>query len=112
MNPNRQLVSKARIEALGSGRFRVTGALNAYTAPTVLEQSHQRFGTEPRLIVNLDGVVESDSSGLALVLEWLRAARQRGQVIELVNLPAQLMALARISEVEDLLSSEAGAVTT
>jgi phospholipid transport system transporter-binding protein len=95
----------ARLEALGAGRFRVSGVLDAYTVVGVLEQSEERFANERELTVDLAGVSDGDSAGLALLLEWLRVVRARGQRISFVNIPAQINALARISEVEDLLAA-------
>lgn len=100
-----RVVSKAKLESLGGGRFRVSGILDAATAAGVLEQSEERFAGTPTIEVDLAGVSESDSAGLALVLEWLRLARQRDQKIHFTHLPAQISALARISEVEDLLTA-------
>jgi phospholipid transport system transporter-binding protein len=96
---------KARLEALGGGRFLVSGALDASTVVDVLEQSRERFANEQDLTVDLGGVGEGDSAGLALLIEWLRVARERGQRIRFANMPAQINALARISEVEDLLAA-------
>ncbi len=102
-------MSRARLEALGTGRFRVSGVLNASTAADVLEESEPRFAQaqEPSLEVDLGGVGESDSAGLALLLEWLRIAKQAGKKIHFANVPAQIEALARISEVEDLIGTPA-----
>jgi len=97
------VASKAKLDALGSGRFRVSGVLDASTAGEVLRQSEQRFADAERLEVDLGGVAESDSAGLALLIEWVRGARQRKQEIRFANVPAQINALAKISEVEDLL---------
>ena len=96
---------KARLEALGDGRFLVSGVLDASTVVEVLEQSRERFANEQDLTVDLGGVEEGDSAGLALLLEWLRVARERGQRIRFANIPRQINALARISEVEDLLAA-------
>lgn len=104
MSPS-ALQGKARLEALGGGRFRVSGALDAGTVADVLEQSEQRFADAPSVEVDLAGVADADSAGLALLIEWLRAARQRGQPIHFDNIPGQINALARISEVEDLLGT-------
>lgn len=102
-------MSKAKLEALGGERYRVSGVLDAATAPALLEQSAERFSATPgtQIHVDLGGVSEGDSAGLALLLEWLRVAKQRQQGIHFVNLPAQVAALARISEVEELLLPEA-----
>jgi phospholipid transport system transporter-binding protein len=94
---------RAKLESLGGGRFRVSGVLDASTARDVLEQSESRFAQSKEIDVDLGGVGESDSAGLALLIEWLRIARQGGQAIRFANVPAQIEALARISEVEDLL---------
>jgi len=95
--------SRARLESLGAGRFRVSGVLDASTAREVLEQSEARFEQFKELDIDLGGVGESDSAGLALLIEWLRLARQGQKSLRFANVPAQIEALARISEVEDLI---------
>jgi len=96
-------VSRAKLESLGDGQFRVSGVLDASTAREVMEESESRFAQSKEIDIDLGGVGESDSAGLALLIEWLRAARHDGQVIRFANVPAQIEALARISEVEDLI---------
>jgi phospholipid transport system transporter-binding protein len=96
-------VNRAQLDSAGEGRFRVSGVLDATTVKDVLEQSEKRFAAARSIEVDLSGVSESDSAGLALVIEWLRSARERGQTIRFQNFPAQMQALARISEVEQLL---------
>jgi phospholipid transport system transporter-binding protein len=98
-------VSRARLESLGEGRFRVSGVLDASTATEVLEESESRFTQASKIDVDLGGVGESDSAGLALLIEWLRMAKQAGKEIHFANVPAQVEALARISEVEDLIGT-------
>ncbi|HKU15090.1 MAG TPA: STAS domain-containing protein [Steroidobacteraceae bacterium] len=93
----------AQIESLGEGRFRVSGVLDARTAAQVLGQSEEHFAQAPQIDVDLGGVGESDSAGLALLIEWLRMARQANKRIHFANVPAQIEALARISEVDDLI---------
>ena len=102
-------MSKAKLEALGEERYRLSGVLDAITAPQLLHESSERFATAEGTDIQIDlgGVSESDSAGLALLLEWLRLARQRKQTMHFANLPAQIAALARISEVEELLVPEA-----
>lgn len=97
-------VSEAKLETLGEGRYRVSGVLDAVTVPGLLRESVQRMFTASgaELQIDLGGVKESDSAGLALVLEWLRQARHRSQKIRFANVPRQIAALARISEVDAL----------
>jgi len=98
-------VSTASLEGGEGGRFRVSGELDATTVTSLLKESRRRFAGLERLEIDLGGVRAADSAGLALLLEWLRLARQAGQPIRLANLPEQLVALARISEVEGLLAA-------
>ena len=99
-------MSSARLEALGGGRFRVSGTLDAGTVTSLLKQSVDRFFQDASpVLVDLAGVSEGDSAGLALLIEWLRMARQKGQAIRFTNIPAQINALARISEVDELLTA-------
>jgi ABC-type transporter Mla MlaB component len=45
----------------------------------------------------------SDSSGLALLIEWLSVAKAATRTLRYENIPSQLQQLARLSEVEELL---------
>jgi phospholipid transport system transporter-binding protein len=98
-------LSRAKLESLGGGRFRVSGVLDATTVGELLKQSKDRFSNLDRLDVDLAGVSEGDSSGLALLLEWLRLAKESQRQINFANVPGQISALARISEVDELLSA-------
>ena len=97
-------LDQATLEALGAGRFRIGGVLNAATVTDILLQSKERFQGLPHVETDFAAVTESDSAGLALLLEWLRLARKVGQQIRFGHVPEQIMALARISEVDDLLT--------
>jgi phospholipid transport system transporter-binding protein len=99
-----QTPGPARLEALGNGRFKIYGALNAETVTDLLKRSTSAFKDATSLEIDLAEVPEGDSAGLALLIEWLRRARQRNQQIHFKNLPQQIAALARISEVEGLLN--------
>lgn len=95
-------MSQAKIESLGDGQFPVSGVLDATTVTAILKRSRDLFVDVQVIQIDLGGVTESDSSGLALLIEWLRLAQQRRQKITFSNVPQQIEALARISEVEDL----------
>jgi len=88
------------------GQFDLTGVLGFDTVVALLAQGHSRFDGKTTVAVNLAGVTHADSAGLALLLEWLREARQQGRTLTYQAVPAQLHALARISEVADWLGAE------
>jgi phospholipid transport system transporter-binding protein len=55
------------------------------------------------LVIDCQGITASDSAGLAVLLDWLAAARRRGRSLRFTHLPPGLAALGRISEVHELL---------
>jgi phospholipid transport system transporter-binding protein len=57
-----------------------------------------------RLRVDLAGVTRADSAGLALLVEWLRESEIAGNSIEFVNVPAQLLSIARVCGLDDILA--------
>jgi phospholipid transport system transporter-binding protein len=56
-----------------------------------------------KLEIDCGGITLSDSAGLAVLLEWLGAARRAGRSLRYTKLPAGLAALAHISDVQELL---------
>ena len=56
-------------------------------------------------VIDLSGVSDSDSSGLALLIEWLSIARAGRRSLRYENIPVQLHQLARLSDVEELLTA-------
>lgn len=107
MNAKAATGATATLEALGNGRFKIRGPLNAETVSALLERSDELFKGTTKLELDLSGVPEGDSAGLALLIEWLRLAKQHQQELHYANLPTQIAALAKISEVEELLTAGA-----
>jgi len=94
------------IERATPDRLEVSGALSFATAAEALRTGLGLIGSSPRCTVGLAGVTEGDSAGLAVLLEWLATARARGASIVYENVPAQILAVARISDVQDLLTGD------
>lgn len=83
----------------------ISGVLNSYTVPGLWELSQDilKNDSDLLLIFNLEYITQSDSSGVALLIAWTRMLKQRGQKIRFVALPAQMMAIIRLSELEKIL---------
>lgn len=94
---------RVRFEDHGQGRFAVFGELSFATAVAALEQGRALFGDHSVLELDLAGVSRADSAGLALLLEWVTWARNTAREISYRNLPQQVLCIAQISEVEDML---------
>jgi len=93
------------IAAGADGRAQVRGSLTFATAPQArLEglEKFQRCGARA-CEVDCSGLVKSDSAGLSVLLDWLAMAKRDGRSLRYVKLPEGVIALAKISEVEDLL---------
>ena len=87
----------------------LTGALSFETLPGVLEQSAAftaRTDLPERLTIDFAGITAVDSSAVALLLEWRREAQRLGKSLAFVNLPSNLLALARLYGVEELIQPQ------
>jgi phospholipid transport system transporter-binding protein len=96
---------EATFEELAGDRARVEGSLDFATVAHLLRKGSIAIGAGRAAVIDLIGVTDSDSSGLALLIEWLSVARQAGRALRYENLPALLLQLARLSEVEALLAA-------
>jgi len=84
--------------------LRVNGELSYATVPDLLEQGAALLaGRSARVRLDLGGVTRADSAGLALLVEWLRAARGRRADIVFRNVPPQMLAIARVSGLDGIL---------
>jgi phospholipid transport system transporter-binding protein len=95
-----------RLVAGADGRFAAEGALTFATARRARELGEQIVaGAGGALEIACAGITASDSAGLAVLLDWLGAARRAGRTLRYTQLPPDVLALARISEIEGLLQS-------
>ena len=93
----------AAFEVLEGDRSRVTGSLHFTTVSTLLPLGVAAIDSGRAAVIDLAAVVASDSSGLALLIEWLSVAKAATRTLRYENIPSQLQQLARLSEVEELL---------
>lgn len=93
----------ASFEVLEGGQSRVDGSLHFTTVSALFRAGIDAIDGGRAAVIDLAGVKASDSSGLALLIEWLSVAKAAGRPLRYENLPCQLQQLARLSEVEELL---------
>lgn len=94
---------QASFEVLEGDRSRVTGSLHFSTVSALLPLGVEAIDGGRASVIDLAGVIASDSSGLALLIEWLSVAKGASRALRYDNIPSQLQQLARLSEVEELL---------
>ncbi len=96
-------MSDVEIKPLGDGGFLLSGALTFDTVPALWRQSTAQFNNADALTLDLQGITHTDSAGLALLIEWMRTARNRNKTIAFRNIPPQMLAIAKVSGVEQIL---------
>lgn len=86
--------------------LKLDGELGFETLPAVLAESAEyaaRADLPERLTIDFSGITGVDSSAVALLLEWRRLAAKRGKTLVFENLPTNLLALAELYGVADLI---------
>jgi phospholipid transport system transporter-binding protein len=96
-------LSGAELVPHGAGRVGIAGPLDFSTVEALLPQLLGLLDDSGPWLLDLGGITRANSAGLALLLEWTDQARQRGREVVLANLPAGLVAIARMSNCLELL---------
>ncbi len=86
-----------------TGLFHVGGELTFATVKDILEPAQILFDSASELDIDLTDVIRSDSAGLALLINWIRTAKIDNKKIVFHNIPAQMLAIANASGLDELL---------
>jgi phospholipid transport system transporter-binding protein len=92
------------IRASAPGRLEASGPMSFDSAGEALRAGLALIPQGQPCTIDLSRVTEADSAGLGVLVEWLATARKRGGSIHYQGIPAQILAVARISDLEDLLA--------
>jgi phospholipid transport system transporter-binding protein len=95
--------SACSLESVEPGRYALAGDLGIESAPAILARGESEFRGQARVEVDLSGVTDADSAGLAVLIEWTRGARLAGRDLVFHSVPARLAAIAHIGGVRELL---------
>jgi phospholipid transport system transporter-binding protein len=88
----------------GAGNWLLQGELGFQSVAGILKHAGAMMAGEARLQVDLRDVTRADSAGLALLVEWLRESENAGNDIVFVNVPDQLLSIARVCGLDEILS--------
>jgi phospholipid transport system transporter-binding protein len=83
--------------------FQVKGDINFANVMSLREQSLTHFNHRPVLSFDFAEVKSSDSSGLALVIEWVKLGKKNNKQIRLLHVPEDLMSIAKAAGLAELL---------
>jgi phospholipid transport system transporter-binding protein len=97
-------MADAQLVENGDGSWLLQGELDFASVPSVLQHAGVNMLGKEQITVDLKGVTRADSAGLALLVEWLRESESAGNSIKFVHVPAQLLSIARVCGLEEILS--------
>ena len=83
-------------------RLVLSGSVTLANVPAIFEEGRRHIEEGVR-VVDLGEVGDIDSSLLAMLLAWLREAKNRNQELAFVNLPEALQTIAKLYGVQSLL---------
>jgi len=87
------------------GRLVVQGRLTIATVPALFETGLQHLTSED-LLVDFSQVEAVDSAAVSLLLGWLRAAQRSQRTLRVTGLPDDLLSLAGLYGVTELLPQQ------
>ncbi len=90
-----------------SGEYSLTGSLNFDTV-AALHHETQIDMSKGEVLVSLRHVDQSDSAGLALLVEWARLADKSRCSLRYTDIPAQLQTLIDVTGLNPILNRDAG----
>jgi phospholipid transport system transporter-binding protein len=83
-----------------------SGALTRATITPAFDKKYRQLVNNERMIIDLAKVSQIDTAGLAWILLLIELAANKACHISLVNLPDDLLKLAKLSAVDTLLPIE------
>jgi phospholipid transport system transporter-binding protein len=98
-------MTRAALAVTGS-TLALSGVLDFESVLDLDTRGQQWFASAAPVQCELDlaAVTYSSSVGIALVLGWMRTAQRAGRTLSVKNIPADMLALARVSGLEPLLT--------
>lgn len=96
-------MSEVRIKSLGEGRMQLSGVLDIDSAGGLLSEIADLTYDASAIAVDLREVERSDSAGVAVLIAWMRSARQAQRDIRFLNMPSQMLNIARVSGLDVIL---------
>jgi phospholipid transport system transporter-binding protein len=97
--------AEVELQERAPGKFAASGLLTFATARRAREFGLAAFGVanSRELEVDFSGVTSWDSAGMTVLLDWLAIAKRNGRSMHFASLSKQVQAIARISDVLELL---------
>ncbi len=88
------------------GTLLLRGRLDPISVAALVEQGRQYIGAQAgtRVQIDLQGVTHADSTGVALLISWLRHAVLQCKELSFTHVPSQLTAIIQVSGLSHILA--------
>lgn len=83
--------------------FVLTGNLDFSNVVRVYQKALSHFNSHATLVFNFADLKTSNSAGLALIIEWLRAAKRQNRCITFRYISPQLQSIARAAGLDAII---------
>ena len=88
---------------LKDNQFLLTGELDFFNVMFLYTKSLALINHHAEYHFDFSQLASSDSSSLALIIEWMKLAKNRNKKIYFHHLPEKLLSIARVSKLESIL---------
>jgi len=92
--------------ATEDGIITISGCLDFSTARHALSAVNEQMSGAPIddvQVIDLGSVTQSNSAGLALLIEWLAEAQRAGRTVRFENIPNSLRQISTVCQVDSLI---------
>ena len=100
-------MTEAHLTELGDGRWELSGRLDFNSVPRLWPALAAALKKGGNLTLSLSGVGHANSAGLVMLVEARDVARRVGCRLRMIDVPGELLDLARMSRCEELVSENA-----
>jgi len=84
-------------------KFAITGDLDFFNVMSVYEKSLAQLHKEKSWHFDFSGLKSCDSSGIALMIEWIKLAKKQSKSIEFSHLSPEILSTAKAAQLDNLI---------
>src|SRR3990167_6394962 len=95
--------SKQATITFNNNQFLLSGELDFSNVMLIYEKSLSQLKQAQQLNFDFSQLHSSNSAGLALIVEWIKYAKQHKKKISLTNLPDNLLSIAKAAGIDKLI---------
>ncbi|MCI8209032.1 anti-anti-sigma factor [Pseudomonas sp. S25] len=98
-------MTESVVRLVAPGELQLIGTLDYLTGPALRKQGAALIKSSelPTVVLDCAGVEKSSSVGLALLLAFMRDARDAGKDVSIRSMPEDMRKIAQVSELTELL---------